>query len=319
MILQMKTGLLMLNNVNLDTSIQTRDTTTAKQAATSQTSFSNQLEEHMLPIMEEQGVGEGAVAENGNTQQEQMLPATNTAVTTTDTGSSSSGFDTSSLMSTMMQLMQASMSMGTMSMLNGSGSGSDSMSSVMSMMMMVLLLQAMGGSNNTEDASADNSTASAAQVSDAYTAAQNAGTMEEKAAAYSDIIDSASQKYGVDSSLIKGIIQAESSFNERSLSSAGAQGLMQLMPGTAATVGVTDSYDPAQNIDGGTNYISQMIDRYNGDVKLALVAYNCGPGRVAQDGVTSSSDANYANLPKAARDYADKVLAYASNYATAAA
>lgn len=309
----------MINNVNLYTiNENTNQVYSNPELKSSGSSFDSFLRQRIQSISDEHGVDTSISSEQETIESEtllqggeQLLPGT-TNIATTQTGSS--GLDTSKLMSTMMELMSASMSMGTMSMLNGSGSGSDGMSSMMNMMMMVLMVQMMGG-----DSGSDNATASASQVSDAYASAQNAGTMDEKAALYSDYIEGSANKYGVDSSLIKGIIQAESSFNNNTISSAGAQGLMQLMPGTASGLGVTDSFDPAQNIDGGTNYIAQMINRYNGDVKLALVAYNCGPGKVDKAGVTSSSDANYQNLPKAARDYADKVLAYASNYASVAA
>lgn len=94
------------------------------------------------------------------------------------------------------------------------------------------------------------------------------------------IIDFASQKYGVNVDLIREVISAESSFNAKAESSAGAQGLMQLMPGTASEYGVTDPFDPLQNVDGGTHFLSDLLDRYKGNVSLALAAYNAGPGAV---------------------------------------
>ena len=100
------------------------------------------------------------------------------------------------------------------------------------------------------------------------------------------LVNSNAATQGVDPALIKAIIANESGFNANATSNVGAQGLMQLMPGTANGLGVTNAYDPAQNVWGGTKYIKGLLDRFNGDTRLAVAAYNAGPGAVEKyDGV----------------------------------
>jgi len=119
------------------------------------------------------------------------------------------------------------------------------------------------------------------------------------------IIAKASKRYGIDGGLIKAVIKAESNFNPQAVSHAGARGLMQLMPATARSLGVNDSFDPEQNVMAGTRFLSDMLHRYNGDVDSALAAYNWGPGNV---------DKRPDRLPRETRDYLVRVKQLYSSY-----
>lgn len=116
------------------------------------------------------------------------------------------------------------------------------------------------------------------------------------------IFQEAAQTYGVNVNLLTAIARQESNFTASATSSSGAMGIMQLMPATAQGLGVNDAYNPYENIMGGTKYISQLLSRYNGDVSLALAAYNAGSGNVAK----------YGGIPPFAetQNYVSKVLGY---------
>lgn len=116
------------------------------------------------------------------------------------------------------------------------------------------------------------------------------------------IFDEAASKYGVDAKFLKAIAKCESDFSTECTSRSGAMGIMQLMPQTAASLGVTNAYDPYQNIMGGARYISEKLAQYNGDKSLALAAYNAGSGNVAK----------YGGIPpfKETQNYVAKVMAY---------
>jgi soluble lytic murein transglycosylase-like protein len=123
---------------------------------------------------------------------------------------------------------------------------------------------------------------------------------------YKAEIDAAAQKYGLDPALLRGLIRQESNFDPNAGSPAGAQGLCQLMPGTAASLGCTNVHDPAQNIDAGARYLRQQLDAFGGDVSKALAAYNAGPGAVQR----------YGGVPPYAetQNYVRQVQAYADQY-----
>ncbi|MCI8771763.1 MAG: lytic transglycosylase domain-containing protein [Lachnospiraceae bacterium] len=119
----------------------------------------------------------------------------------------------------------------------------------------------------------------------------------------------AAKKYNVSESLLKAIAKAESNFNPNDVSSSGAMGVMQLMPETAKGLGVKDPFDPEQNIMGGAKCISQKLKEFNGDVRLALAAYNAGSGAVRRNG----------GVPSYCKTYVSRVLSYKSAYETAVA
>lgn len=119
-------------------------------------------------------------------------------------------------------------------------------------------------------------------------------------APYAREIREAAARYGVEEALIKAVIRVESGFNSRAVSPKGARGLMQLMPGTASMLGVRDSFDPRQNIDGGVRHLRGLIDRFGRDLKLALAAYNAGEQAVV----------NHGGIPpyRETRDYVTRIL-----------
>ena len=120
------------------------------------------------------------------------------------------------------------------------------------------------------------------------------------------IILQEASRHEVDPALVKAIIMAESGYNPNAISKKGAQGLMQLMPSTAQALGVEDAFNPKQNISGGVRYFKQLVNRFDGDVKLALAAYNAG----------SKSVTHYQGIPpyKSTHSYIEKVFKYYKLY-----
>ena len=172
-------------------------------------------------------------------------------------------------------------------------------------------------------AAAQSSASFAAQLSSATSAAAGTAPTASVSAAspvtgattlpagtpYAAEITAAATKHGVDPALLAGLVKQESNFNPNAGSPAGAQGLTQLMPATAASLGVANVHDPAQALDGGAKYLRQQLDRFDGDVARALAAYNAGPGAVERFGGVPP----YAET----QEYVRRVQANAADYRAA--
>ncbi|MFA6941091.1 MAG: lytic transglycosylase domain-containing protein [Clostridiaceae bacterium] len=141
------------------------------------------------------------------------------------------------------------------------------------------------------------------------------GSVKEEVKTGNSSIDSAinkaSEKYNVDAKFIKSVIKQESNFNPNSVSSAGAMGLMQLMPSNAKYYGASNPYDVNQNVDAGTRLLKDYLNMYGDNKKMALAAYNAGPTRIKNKGVTDTSQFN--KLPKETQNYVKKVMNYYSS------
>lgn len=135
-------------------------------------------------------------------------------------------------------------------------------------------------------------------------------TPEELTKIYSAVSD-ASKKYGISESLILAVIKQESDFDSTCTSSAGAAGLMQIMPSNYSHLGISDPYDVEQNVNGGTKLLREYLDKYNGDIQMALMAYNGGPGTMKNRGVSSVED--LYKMPQETQNYVPKVMGYYQN------
>lgn len=124
-----------------------------------------------------------------------------------------------------------------------------------------------------------------------------------------EVVNTASGTYKLDPDLVNSVIRAESGFNVRAVSPKGAQGLMQLMPQTASDLGVRNVFDPRANVDGGTRYLRELLERYDFDLVKALAAYNAGPERVEQYGGVPPYYETKAYVSRIVRDFNKKKLA----------
>jgi soluble lytic murein transglycosylase-like protein len=162
-----------------------------------------------------------------------------------------------------------------------------------------------------DDASAADQPAIAAQpgLSGAMNASYQPGPSASaggEASEYEGLIDQAAARNGLDPAVLHGLIQQESGFNPSATSGAGAQGLTQLMPGTASSLGVANPLEPAESIEGGARYLGQLMKQFGGNTAEALAAYNAGPGAVEQ----------YGGVPpySETQSYVSSVLGYAESY-----
>jgi soluble lytic murein transglycosylase-like protein len=153
------------------------------------------------------------------------------------------------------------------------------------------------------------STTASSPLPTTTTATEGGETAASGSVPYQSLIEEACAKYGVDPALLAGLIEQESHFDPSVGSAAGAQGLTELMPETAQSLGVTDPHDPAQSIEAGARLLSEKLSEFGGNTELALAAYNAGSGAVQQ----------YNGIPPypETQEYVQKVLGYASGYASA--
>jgi cell wall-associated NlpC family hydrolase len=164
-----------------------------------------------------------------------------------------------------------------------------------------------GDTDTTDSTDAtDTALGATATLPTSSTTSTDAAGATDTSTQYDALIQQAARDQGVDPALLKGLVQAESGFNNGSVSKVGAQGLTQLMPDTARGLGVTNPFDPLQNLEGGARFLSGALKRFGGNEQLALAAYNAGPGAVTR----------YGGIPPYAETqaYVPRVLGYAAQY-----
>jgi soluble lytic murein transglycosylase-like protein len=148
-----------------------------------------------------------------------------------------------------------------------------------------------------------------ASITESQESGPVAPELQNKPLDINQVVSAASDKHQIDRDLITSVIHAESSFNPHAKSPKGAQGLMQLMPGTASRLGVADAFDPSANVDGGTKYLRELLLQYHGDMVKALAAYNAGPQRVQQYNGVPPYRETRAYVAKVVKEFNRKKLA----------
>lgn len=188
---------------------------------------------------------------------------------------------------------------------NGSSKAAGVSNDLNSLLFATLLQAALGGGATASHGLTSQLKDLPAIQVNGYQVASAPQTNDENFGSLKNIIYSMAQKYGVDPTLIQQVVKAESGFNSKATSQAGAMGLMQLMPGTAASYGVQNAYDATQNLDGGTHFLKDLLDRFKGNIPLSLAAYNAGPGAVEK----------YNGVPpyKETQAYVQKIMAGLNN------
>ncbi|HUO16371.1 MAG TPA: lytic transglycosylase domain-containing protein [Verrucomicrobiae bacterium] len=152
-------------------------------------------------------------------------------------------------------------------------------------------------------------TSTSKQTATSPSSTQPAGFSILPRADLSTVVNEASDRYRLDPDLVSSVIKAESGFNARAVSPKGAQGLMQLMPGTASELGVPNPFDPAANVNGGTRYLRELMERYDFDIVKALAAYNAGPQRVERYGGVPPYYETRAYVARVVKDFNKKKIA----------
>ncbi|MFD0682645.1 MULTISPECIES: lytic transglycosylase domain-containing protein [unclassified Paenibacillus] len=225
---------------------------------------------------------------------------------------------------TIKELLQLQMLNKMDSILGGSSAGSESNKSDFSDLFNNILGQAAGGKSTLDDTlqkSIGKASLKPLSMNTAFSFSSPNRLNSElnrsmRASELDPLIVDASRRNGVEPSLVKAVIHAESSFNSQAVSKAGAKGLMQLMDETGQGLGVTNPFDPTQNVRGGTKYLSSLLQRYKGNEGVALAAYNAGSGRMARLGITNDNELmeKMHLLPKETQDYVSKVLRLQREY-----